>query len=380
MASKGGLAAVIVLLAACARGGPNPVSDSDHGAYEASLAVLGHGFAVAWYDTRDGNAEIYLRMLDASGRSAGPERRLTWDAEASYEADIVALDRDVAVAWYGKAADGTLRPKVGRWSRSGERRWLTELGPSGRNPVVRRAGNRLFVAWVVDEERRSLVRGAWLGFDGALGAPVTLGEAGRTTWNLNAAVDGAGVPWVIFDARTGTRAEELFLVRADGSGAAPIRLTADDGWASKYPDLAFDGSRLAITWFDVRDGNEEVYLAAGTPGGLRLPLDASATRVTSSGGESIGAYLAWNDGRVGLAWAEALDGQQELFLQLFDATARPASAPRRLTRSAARSSIPAIESWGRRFAVAWNEYVPGDEGGHGDTAARSSVAVLLASP
>ena len=43
----------------------------------------------------------------------------------------------------------------------------------------------------------------------------------------------------------------IFLVRADAASASPVRLTDDDGVASKYPDLAFGPDAAAITWFDV---------------------------------------------------------------------------------------------------------------------------------
>ena len=39
------------------------------------------------------------------------------------------------------------------------------------------------------------------------------------------------------------------------------RLSADDGASSLYPDLAFGAGRVAVTWWDTRDGNAEIYLA-----------------------------------------------------------------------------------------------------------------------
>ena len=56
---------------------PRQISDSGFGAYEVSLAAWNDGLAVAWYDTRHGNAEIYVRSLDENGRNAGAELRLT---------------------------------------------------------------------------------------------------------------------------------------------------------------------------------------------------------------------------------------------------------------------------------------------------------------
>jgi len=70
---------------------PRQITDSGFGAYEVSLAAWGDGFTVAWYDTRDGNAEVYVRDLDADGQERGPELRLTTTAAQSYEADIAPL-------------------------------------------------------------------------------------------------------------------------------------------------------------------------------------------------------------------------------------------------------------------------------------------------
>ena len=78
--------AALVAAAACSP--PRQISESGFGAFEVSLAVWDDGLAVAWYDTRDGNAEVYVRRLDADGRKAGPELRLTTTEAESYEADI----------------------------------------------------------------------------------------------------------------------------------------------------------------------------------------------------------------------------------------------------------------------------------------------------
>ena len=51
-----GATLVILFTAACVDG--RRVSEGGRGAYEASLTRIGDGFAVAWYDDRDGNAEI----------------------------------------------------------------------------------------------------------------------------------------------------------------------------------------------------------------------------------------------------------------------------------------------------------------------------------
>lgn len=369
----------LVALAACSVQ-PRQVSDSGFGAYEVSLAAWSDALAVAWYDTRDGNAEIYVRFLDAQGRAVGADERLTRTPAQSYEADLAALDDGLAVAWYEKADDGALRAQLGFWGRDRQRRWTTALtagGGASRNPVVRAADGALFCAWIEsDGAGEEHVWAGWWERNGASrGAPVRLGAAGRTTWNLNAAIAGDGTALVVFDAGD-AGAEELYLAELAGGRVELTRLTAADGRPSKYPDIALGDGLAAITWFDERDGNQEVYLAIGPLAELRGGLEGRARRVTTSPGHSIGAYLAWNGPRLGLAWSDDSDGSYEVYFQPFGLDG-PLAAPRRLTSNATDSLIPAIRPWRERFALAWNEVAPGPRGAH-DARTRSEVMFALA--
>lgn len=374
--------ALVLLLSACTRHASMlPVSAAGGAAHEPSLATFADGMAVAWYDTRDRRGDLYMRALDGDGAPVGPELRLTAGPNDAYEADAHAVRSPafgdgVAIGWYEKFPDGRLQPRVGVWTRDGTYRWSKAVAPEGRNTVVRVSGQALFVAWVHDESADAAgVWGAWWALDGdALTAPRRLADAGRTTWNLNAAIDPASTPqapraWVVFDARAGTQAEELFAVDVRGDGLDRVtRLTPDDGKASKYPDLAFSDDRAALTWFDERDGNQEVYLAVGPRDGFEGRVGSTATRITTTDGRSIGAYVAWNKDHLGLAWCDDSSGQHEVFVQTFGATGTPDAAARRLTDTAAASLIPAIRAWKSGFALVWNEYeAPLDEReeGHG---------------
>jgi hypothetical protein len=361
-----GVVVVFACLTIFCTGAPPPrqISNSRQGAYEAALAATTNGAVAAWHDTRDGNGEIYLRLLDAEGSAAGPELRLTNDEEQSYEPSIAAIGDAVAVTWYDKAADGTLTARLGVWNPDGSPQWTTTLARDGRNPVVRTDKRTITVAWI--QQPADGVEAVWLGTwderGDALAPPRPLGPAHRTTWNLNAAVDADGVAWVVFDAVASTKASELFLARADSRNVTLTRLTSDDGRESKYPDVAIRDGRVALTWYDVRDGNTEVYLFAGAVSGLSAGIDAQAQRVTATAGESIGAYVTWNGDRIGLAWSDDTEGQHEVYFQAFDPMGRPLAEPTRVTSNSTSSLIPAIEPWRDGFALAWNEYVPATEG------------------
>jgi hypothetical protein len=379
-----GVAALFVALSSAGCGSAfTEVSDSPAGAYEASLATLVDGLVVAWYDTRDGHAEIYARLLDEDGRPSGPERRLTHGRNDAYEADVQALPDALAVGWYEETSDPRLIPRLGVWTRDGTPRWIKTLATTGRNTVVRTRGETIFAAWLQDEgsDRAGLWAGWWRADGNELVAPARIADAGKTTWNLNAAIDPSITgddlhAWVAFDAKVGTTSEELFLAEVTGAGARVVRLTGDDGHASKYPDLAFAGTRVTLTWFDARDGNGEVYLFAGARNQLQRAGAIEGRRITNTPGHSIGAYLAWNGDRIGLAWCDDSEGQQELYFQPFDSAGAPLADARRLTRTAPSSLIPAIRPWREGFALAWNEYDAPPGEGH-DVEARSQIAVTL---
>lgn len=355
------------------------ISRSGHGAYEASLAAHPRGFAVAWHDSRHGVPEIYARLVDGSGRPDSDEYRLTANVGRSYEPSIDVPDPgisdDLIVAWYEVAADdSSSRARVGAWTAAGTPRWTRTLSAArrdGRAAVVAVIGDRLQCAWIEETDTEPNVPAAiWaqqLGLDGEpLGVAYRVADASRTTWNLNLSVDAGGVPWVVFDAQLETRAHELFLARLGRERAIVERLSVDDGASSLYPDLAFGAGRAAVTWWDTRDGNAEVYLAVVDEEELPNGIERAASRVTDTAGESIGAYVDWNGTRFGLAWSDEVEPglPHEVYFRPFTADGLPDGSVRRLTDNPTASLIPAIRGAGSRFALAWNEDVVEARGDH----------------
>jgi hypothetical protein len=350
-----------VLVSACSRAAsPIQISQSGAGAYEPALVADATGFAVAWYDTRDGNAEIYLRLLDKSGRTSGLEHRLTRTSESSYEPSLDRLEDTFVIAWYEQTGDGRQTAMLGEWNRDGGQKWVQSIAQSSRNPVLVSDGQAIVAAWIQteDDATESVFLGAWDRDGHESRTRVRVGQASKTTWSLNLALDQSGA-WVVFDAATTTRASEVFLGHVDNSGVHLERLTRDDGTESKFPDLQIaDEGRVALTWYDMRDGNDEVYLFVGGQSDLHGAIDDRARRVTTTEAESIGAYLAWNGDEVGLAWSDKTPGVHDIFFQRFDRDGMPISAEERITRSSTWSLVPAIRPWHEGFALTWAEYQP----------------------
>jgi hypothetical protein len=354
------------------------LSDSGTGAFEVAMTRFGDGAAVAWYDTRDGNAEIYLRLIDSDGRPVGKEHRLTADAEESYEVSLAPLGDSIAVAWYGRRSGGELKAHIGVWEPAGQWLWQDSVGGDGssRNPVVRARGQTLFSAWIEQGARADdgeFIRYAFRTAAGeAVGQPQTVGPAGAETWNLNAALAATGdEAYVVYDAPDESGTYELFLATIHGADAELTQLSASDGFASKYPDiaLAHDGEpQAALAWTDEKHGNRESYLAIVPLAQLRpRTVDTAPRRLSHSDGASIGSYVAWSSAGIGVAWSDQLSQSYDVLFQPFDRNGRARAPVRAVTATETDSYVPAIVSWNDEFAIAWNEVVTGGGGLH-DTA------------
>ncbi len=345
-------------------------ADAPMRAHEMSLAIAPQGPFAAWHGGTGAGSAIYIQPLAADGKPAGAPIRVNKGERLAYEPDLIAVGGSLAVAWYERdPRDGRLSAWLAGVEPSGEGRWLVELGDGkgqARNPVVRRVGDTLHAAWIAESDGgRPAVMHRRFSLDGApRGEAMRVGDADADTWNLNAAVS-EGRLLVTYDAAGPNAADEIQLLSISDEGAAPLQLTADDGFASLYPDLQVsDAGRAALTWFDERDGNREVYLLVTDAAALGSPALPAPRRITHGEGETIGAYLAWNGDTIGLVWSDEVDGRRDIYGQVFSADGRPIGPAENLSRSADRSSIPAIRPWGSGFLVAWNDYRLDDGGGH----------------
>lgn len=343
------------------------VSHSGFGAYETSLTKRQDGFAVTWYDTRHDFAEIYLRILNAHGKPTGPEIRLTNNKYKSYEPDIEAVENNLLIAWYDKKPSGEAQANLGLWDKDGNSLWMRPLSTNNsRNPVIHYDNNEIFAAWLEEDNGQIHVWSGWWNKDGkVIAPPQQLGAAGKRTWNLNAGIDQHGRGIVVFDALIDTRSDELYLAKVEKMKHELIRLTRDDGFPSKYPDLVLRAEHIALTWFDEQDGNREIYVATGTMSDINTNFEDKILRISQTPDDSIGAYISMNEDRYGLTWSDTIKDQFEVYFQSLDFNGKPVGKRQRLTYNPSSSLIPAIEPFSDGFGLTWNESKPDPKGIHG---------------
>lgn len=359
---------IALLLAGCARG---PVLvERRMRAQELSLAVTPAGSFVAWHGGFNDGSSIYVQEV-ADGQLVGSATRISDGKRLAYEPDLIAAGDRMFVAWYEKdLGTRALSVWMAGLDLTGGILWRYRLDDGthvSRNPVVRLVGDRLHVAWIeqAGADNEASVWHQQFSLAGtAETPPEQIGEANRDTWNLNATVSGKSLI-VTYDAALAMRAHELQMLVLSGKDVRRRQLSPDDGQASLYPDLQVnDAGQAALTWFDEKDGNREVYLLLAPLEALVTDTMPKAIRITMDKGESIGAYVAWNGSVVGLAWSDNTTGRHELYTQMFLASGRPVGPPRRISASEGQASVPSIRMSGAGFLVAWNDYITISGNGH----------------
>jgi hypothetical protein len=370
--------------------------NSEGRVYEVSLAYIGGRPALAWHGGALQHEALFMRYASATGRPQGPVLRLTDATRDAYEASLQDVGGDALVAWYeqeGDSRSGGVRRQVALLSRfdaNGRPRWQRQLSANdvkGRLPVVRVRGDVIHVAWIEERDGAdSTIRVAGLNAAGEwLQQPIDAALAGRDTWNLNAAVGADGTFHVLYDSSKDSTAKELHWLRVQHGRIEDRRVSTDDGRESAYPDIALEGTRAAITWFDSRDGNEEVYLrcvqldaSGAAPANLRL--DDDAHRITHTPDDSIGAYVAWHEGGIELAWTQVHGERRRLMLQRFDRDCRAVGEARQLAGARGAAGIASLASSNTGFAVAWDEQRHDTRTLHGHSRRITFVALLRTWP
>lgn len=264
---------------------------------------------IAFYTTRDANAEVYLMNEDGSGLVnltnhlgsdgvvTNVEGRPAWSPDGSKIAFVSNRDGDGEI--YVMAADGSGPVNLTRnpaydsfpsWSPDGSRIaftsdrdgnqeiWVMDVDGTGLRQLTDTRGTNYGAAWSPDGARIAFTStrdgtDAELEFelyvmnaDGSEQTNLT-NDSNSFDWDADWSPDGTRIAW---EKRIQGNTE-VFLMDADGSNA--VNLTNDpafDGW----PDWSPDGTRIAFT--SERDGNKEIYLMdADGSNPVRLTYDPS---------------------------------------------------------------------------------------------------------
>ena len=237
---------------------------------EPSLAWSGSEFGLAWSDMRGGNYELYFARMGMDGQKLGQDVRITHDADTSHSPSLVWTGSAYAMAW-GDWRDG-LNPEVyfilldPAGGRLGPERRITWHDELALHPSLVWTGSGFGLSWDDSRHGNYEIYFTRLGPDGVpLGSETRISRGEGVSQYPSLVWTGReyGMAW--WDQRDGEN--EIFFRRIGANGVtlgAERRLSFASG-ISLYPSLAWSGSDYAVTWWDSRDGNFEIYLGRFRP-------------------------------------------------------------------------------------------------------------------
>ncbi len=83
------------------------ISSNSEDSKRPDIAWSGSEYGVAWDDYRDGNAEIYFRIVGPAGSLVTPETRLTFNSSYSYRPKVAWNGSEYGITWYDYRDVGT---------------------------------------------------------------------------------------------------------------------------------------------------------------------------------------------------------------------------------------------------------------------------------
>lgn len=194
--------------------------------------------------------------------------------------------------------------------------------------------------------------GSKIGSDAMISSVVDLALDSSLVWTGSE----FGVSWE--DNRNGNF--EIYFARISNFGniiGSEVRITFDaDG--SRFPSLVWALSEFGVSWQEHRDGNWEIYFARISSAGAKIGSDIRITYDPADSGESSIAEfpspLVWTGSEYGSSWFDTRDGIDEIYFARISAGGNKIGSDVRITYS--NSDSPRLVWTGSEFGLSWADY------------------------
>ncbi len=324
------------------------------------ISTSGDTLHVVWFDERDGNREIYYMRSTDSGVNWGTSTRLTNSAGSSENPTITVEGSVVHVVWHD-SRDGNNEIYYKR-SGDGGVSWgtdvrLTNATNQSRWPSISTTGSDVHIAWFDERDGNQeiyYIRST----DGGLswGTDVRLtNDPNGSGWS-SVVASGSAVHIVWGDDRFGA---EIFYKRSTDGGitwGSDTRLTNDPGF-SAYSWVSLSGSVLHIVWMDTRDGNREIYYKRTTDSGISWGSDQ---RMTNNSSASEWPSVSASGMIVHVVWYDLRDGNSEIYYKRSTDSGISWGTDTRLTNNSSASQWTSVKASGTNVHILWYDLRDGN--------------------
>ncbi len=336
---------------------------------------------LAWYDFREGDADVWYQMLDSTGRPIGVNERANEDVGLGWQGEpSCAAGARYLMAWHDRREIGNgdlFGQELDQGGgRAGANFRVSDSGVPGDqidSGVFAGPDGMALFAW--DDRRFGLTGDIFAQFFAPNGAPLDtnfrvnddpLGAANQ--YQPGVSGDSAGrfvVAWM--DGRGRNPYDwNIFIQRFDRNRArlgANFQVTTDDSiqWA---PSVACaPGGGFIVCWEDRRRGEWDVYAQVFDATGQAVGPNFRVSDDAGSADQFACAAAANRFGEFAVAWTDRRGGGDAVYLRRFAADGTPLGASLRVSEpagSAAQNQPAAAAAPDGGWWVAWADRRAGD--------------------
>jgi len=341
--------------------GPHQVS-SDVAFVRNPMLVVGNSdYAAIWYDSRDGNWEIYFTRISMDGIKLSPDIRITNTPGGSYHPKIIFSGSEYGIVW-DEYFNGSNKIFFAHLSTTGGKigsdMQVSEGSGNAMNPSIAFSGSEYGVVW--QEKRDSeffQIYFTRLNLEGVrLGADIKITDTQSNAVSPSIIFSGNEYSIVWNDGRNSI--DEIYFARISLDGTKiedEVRITNNSG-VSSFPSIAFSGSEYGVTWQDTLWGDEEIYFAKISLLGEKVGEDI---RITDAIGKSIFPSIVFMVDEYGLVWQDNRDGNDEIYFKRVSSEGTSITDDIRLTNTGDESSNPSISYSIDGYGIIWREMTTG---------------------
>lgn len=328
----------------------------------ASITWDGTDYGIAWTDERDGNREIYARLVDATGSPVGGEVRITTAAGVSERPVIRALKSgDFGIAWQD-ARSGTDAIWYGRWMGPGYAApagVIVNVGnAAARDPSLTTTGQEMLVAWQDSRNGAAEVYLRRLDADGATLSPEVRMTTGASVSALSTAWHGSGTGIAYIGSESGAVRPTLVLAGCGGSDADTDGFTLATGDCNDANALQSPAQTEVCDALDNNCDGVKDETCRGTCD-ANLPTPKVDVYASPQGGSQ--PQLAADGQGYGVSWdeKEIVPGcclATAPYFRKVDREGTPVAPAYRLAPANRQGGNTTIAWNGTEYGVAWQQY------------------------
>jgi hypothetical protein len=354
-------------------GGNFLVNDGSNDQFGPSVAANDSGFVIAWYDRRNGNWDIYAQRYSVDGNTLGGNFMVNDGVNDQYEASVAANDSGFVIAWYDYR-NGTADIYAQRYNVNGDTIGGNFLVDDGSNaqvtPNIAAHDNGFAIVWRDSRDGGNDIYTQWYDAGGsALGvnSQVNNSDSKVDQGDGSVAMNTLGSSVVVwYDLRNDPGNWSLVDIYGQryNSAAEPIGsnfLINDTTTAIHYgydPRAVFlPGGGFVVTWYDYRnnwytDIYAQIFDSVGNAVGSNFRVNDDVTEEFNHYNPNIAA----NDSGFMIVWSDSRNGGSDIYAQRYDTAGNAVGGNFKVDDGSSDQYGPSVAANDSGFVVVWYDY------------------------